>query len=77
MKKSPRLKVAVQWQQVSGEPSPLWRRLWAKLLADKKTSPTGVREADSSECVDDGNEQNPANERFMPKESHGQSETDG
>ena len=70
-------KVVVHWRQVRGEPSPIWRRLWAKLLADKKTSPTGVREADSYECGGDENKQNPPNERFTRKESHGQSETHG
>ena len=71
MKKSPKLQVVVHWQYGSGEPSSLWRRLWAKLLADKETGHTGGREADGYECVDNENEQNPPNERSAHKESPG------
>lgn len=70
-------KVLVYWRPVPGEPSPLWRRLYAKLFADKRISPTSPHEADSSECGGDENKQNPPNERFTRKESHGQSETHG
>ena len=39
MKSNPRLKVIVDWRPTAGEPSPLWRRLWTRLLLNKKGTP--------------------------------------
>jgi len=38
-------KIVVGWRPTAGKPSPLWRRLWARLLTDRKTSPASIHEA--------------------------------
>jgi hypothetical protein len=35
MKGNSNVKVVVTWQPVDGKPSPAWRRLWSKLLANR------------------------------------------
>lgn len=46
-------KVVVHWQPVAGEPSPLWRRLFEKLLADK---PRQVLQAPAQDALTAGDE---------------------
>ena len=38
-------KVQIHWRRTGGEPSAAWRRLWARLLADRKTTEAGTPEA--------------------------------
>ena len=46
-------KIVVSWRPTTGEPSALWRRLWAKLLTDRKTRPASIHEAaDDGGCRD-------------------------
>ena len=35
MKSNSNVKVVVTWRPVAGKPSPAWRRLWSKLLANR------------------------------------------
>ena len=39
MKSNPEPKVVVQWQPTTGEPSPAFKKLWSKLLANRKRQP--------------------------------------
>ncbi len=32
-------KVVVKWRPIAKEPSPLWRKLWARLVINKKGKP--------------------------------------
>ena len=41
-------KVVVHWRPISGEPLPLWRKLWARLLINKKEAPPGQLPATDS-----------------------------
>lgn len=55
---NPNPKITTNWCPVAGEPSHLWRKLWARLLISKKRTPpeqapredtlTGSAEEDSS-----------------------------
>ncbi|MBI4303011.1 MAG: hypothetical protein HY665_01535 [Chloroflexi bacterium] len=48
-KEAAKLKVTARWQATLAEPSPLWRRLWLTLLANRATKSTPTREID---CLD-------------------------
>lgn len=37
--KDEELRVKVNWRATAGEPSPLWRKLWARVLINKKGTP--------------------------------------
>jgi len=37
--------VITHWQPIKGKPSPIWSRLWHKLLTDKRGRPAGTGEA--------------------------------
>jgi len=55
MGKEHKLKVVTTWRAEVGEPSPLWRQLWSKLLANKEPSRGTIHETDESEKrKDDG-----------------------
>lgn len=45
MKSNPKPKVITHWEPIKGKPSPVWSRLWHKLLTDKRGRPAGTGEA--------------------------------
>ena len=52
MGKNPNPKVIVNWRATVGEPSSAWRRLWGKLLADRKDKPGGThQDAEDGGCT--------------------------
>ncbi|MBA7660800.1 hypothetical protein ES703_68806 [subsurface metagenome] len=47
------LQVITHWRPIKGKPSPIWFRLWGKLLANKKGKVAGIGEATrDGECKD-------------------------
>ena len=48
MGKNHNLKITTNWRPVAGQPSPLWRRLWARLLMDKKGKPASQAAAEDA-----------------------------
>jgi len=42
MKANSNPKVVVTWRPVTGKPSAAWRRLWSKLLANRRQKPAGT-----------------------------------
>lgn len=53
---SPNPKISADWRPTAAEPSPLWRKLWARLLTNKKEKPTDTRKDASEGKCEDGNE---------------------
>lgn len=44
MAKKLELEITVDWRPIKGESTPEWRRLWNKLLANRKVSATYIQE---------------------------------
>ena len=60
MEKNPNPKVIVNWRPIAGEPSPLWRRLWTRILMNKKRTPP--EQAPGEDTLTGGAEENDSHE---------------
>ncbi|MBA7563742.1 hypothetical protein ES708_05402 [subsurface metagenome] len=49
------LKVVFNWRPTVGEPSPLLRRLWGKLLGNRKNKPASTRQEGGNGGCKNGN----------------------
>ena len=47
MKNNSEPKIVVNWRSTGAEPSHLWRKLWARLVANKEGTPPATHEAAS------------------------------
>jgi len=56
-KPDPQPEVSVNWQRIAGEPSATWRRLWQKLLADRKGKSASTRRDPDDGELTNGSEQ--------------------
>ena len=61
MERGRKLKIVTRWRPTAGEPSPLWRQLWAKLLASREPSRDTTHETDVSEVDKDDGKSIPGN----------------
>ncbi|MFC1982695.1 hypothetical protein ACFLV5_02795 [Chloroflexota bacterium] len=50
--------ITVNWRATAGKLSPIWSRLWGKLLANKKGKLAATGEATSDGECEDGNKRN-------------------
>lgn len=57
MTENHKLKITTNWRPVAGQPSPAWRRLAEKLLANRKKKPAGTHDASDGE-MNNGNDAN-------------------
>jgi len=71
------LRVKVNWRLTTAEATPLWRRLWTRLLTDRKRDPASTHGATGDGGWKDENEGNLPNEGVLHPKKTRQPKTRG